>query len=289
MLNEEFIKEQGLSSDQVKAVGGLFTEQAAMFEGKANENAEGILSGAIKYANDRAGTTIERESGEKFGDVLGRIHAQAFETRNGALAEQEKALLEKAKNFKGNESLQIEYDALQGTVDGFKSKAAQFDEWSEAGYKEKSESASSELLGLKRGLAFTAAMPNFPDTINEYEKEAKWGQFKKEIIEKYDISEDGTLTDKVNEHKKTTLADVVAKSDVLNGMLQGKVNKGLATGTINTKIEGVPFEIEKGESNAITSKKIKDYLIGEKGISFTSSAYGSEFTKIKRLIAEKNQ
>ena len=59
-------------------------------------------------------------------------------------------------------------------------------------------------------VAFSLAKPNFPDTVNKYEAEAKWGEFKNGILDKYNVVFDGgkwLAVDKDNPHHQKVLND----------------------------------------------------------------------------------
>ena len=82
-FSAEFITENGLTAEQVTAVTGQFTNEfipnlKKEYDGVANTNAEGILSGASKYAKEKLGFELDRDQGEKYGDYLKRALDSKF-------------------------------------------------------------------------------------------------------------------------------------------------------------------------------------------------------------------
>src|SRR5690606_1736287 len=128
-FTKEFIESNGLSEEQVTAVTGFVQTEIVPtikkeYDGKANENAEGILSGASKYAKEKFGVEAEREQGEKWGDYLIRISDSALTSKTQKLLEREKELEDKLKNFKGSDELKQKYeDALKKNDDLLKQVA----------------------------------------------------------------------------------------------------------------------------------------------------------------------
>ncbi len=289
-LEEGFIKDNGLSAEQVTAIN---TNNKASFDtlsSKANVDAEKILQGAAQYANSAAGLDLKRDQGEKYGDYLNRIGDQSMSSRSEKIAAQETEWSEKIKNFKGNEALQGEYNSLKEQSDVFKRKAVEFDEWSAAGYKDKAESSSKELVSLKQTIAFGGAKPNFPDSVNKYEADAKWREFKAGFLDKYTLHLDeyGNAIGKAkdNEFDIVKLSDLVGKDATLTGLLKG-TSGGLSTAPAKEKkIDGVPFAVSEGMTSQDITQKVTDYLVGERKLNEFSDEFASEFQKYYALVKQ---
>ena len=89
-FTQEFITENGLSEEQVAAVTGHFTSDVIPtlkkeYDGVANTNAEGILTGASNYAKEKLGFDLDRDKGEKVGDYLKRALDSKFSSTQSAL------------------------------------------------------------------------------------------------------------------------------------------------------------------------------------------------------------
>tara|TARA_R110000744_G_scaffold275082_1_gene388050 strand:+ start:8552 stop:9445 length:894 start_codon:yes stop_codon:yes gene_type:complete len=287
-LNEEFIKANDLSVEQVTAINTNISTQETSWQGKSNENAEGILTGASVYAQKQAGIELPRNDGEKFGDYLNRLGDASISGKTTAIEKLEGEWTEKLKGFKGNEALQQEHDKLKDSMDVFKQKAAQFDEVTEKDILNKFKSNSEELSNLKRNLAFNSEKPNFPDTANKFEVKAKWDEFISGVEAKYDIHLDKNnnpiLKDKENEFSITTLKDLVTKDKNITDLLKGTKVPGLNTKPGELKLEGVPFKVSEKMTSIDRSNKIKEYLMKEKGLSITSSEYAKQFSALNSAI-----
>tara|TARA_R110002126_G_scaffold57442_1_gene152190 strand:+ start:2114 stop:3004 length:891 start_codon:yes stop_codon:yes gene_type:complete len=290
-LNEEFITANGLSAEQVTAINTNISTQETTWEGKANENAEGILTGASAYAQKQAGLELPRKDGEKFGDYLNRIGDASISGKATKIEGLETEWNEKLKGFKGNEALQQENQTLKDSMDIFKQKSAKFDELEAGDYVNKFEANSKELSTLKRNLAFQSAKPNFPDTANKFEVKAKWESFVNEVESKYEIHLDENnspiLKDKENEFKIVKLQDLVTKDKNISDLLKGTKVPGLNTKPSDLKIEGVPFKVSEKMTSKDRQVKIKEYLTGDLGLSITSSAYAQKFSELNQKLMEK--
>lgn len=292
-FTEEFIQENGLEENQVKAITSFYEkniipELKKDWDGKANQNAEGILQGASKYASQKFGVELEREQGEKWGDYLARISENALEIQTKSIQEQKQELEDKLKNFKGSEELKQKYENALSELDNYKKKVATLEplEGIDVKYKE----ANEKLTLIQKEFAYTSVKPNFPDTVNKYEAEAKWNEWKKNIDNNYDIQLiDGKpfAIDKENEHKKIELSELISNDKNITELLQGRQQRGSNAKPANLEdIEGVPFKVPENLDSTERTKLIREYLAKE-GISITSPEYASKFAELNLAIAKK--
>jgi len=285
-FTEEFIQENGLEENQIKAItsyyeSNVIPELKKGWDGKANTDAEGILTGASKFASEKFGIELERDQGEKFGDYLARISDSAFESKNQTIAQKEKELQDKLKNFKGSDELKGKYETVLSELDTYKQRVAKLEplEGLDIKYKESTETLSK----LKREVAYGSVKPNFPDTVNKYEADAKWGQWKRDIENKYDIELiDGKpfAIDKENEHKKIELSKLIAQDESINELLKGRQQRG--SGAMSTdliEVEGLPFKIPKEATKEDISGLVKEHLLSELG-SLTHKDYSTKFKEL---------
>jgi hypothetical protein len=298
-FNEDQIKEIGLSEDQVSKVQEMTnTHEAELkqgWDGKANEQAENILQGAFDLAVNKMGIEgVERQQGEKYADALQRTVPlfidSALAKEKQAISTKERELEEKIKTG-GDAALKAKLQETEGLLDGYKQKAAKFDEWEKEGYKDKYEQTSEKLSGMKLQVAFSAVKPNFPSSVNEYEAKAKWKEFKDNVISTHniEINEEGEAIaiDKANEYKKTKLSELVKQNETISKLSAGREAKGLGGGKTNIKVDGVPFEVPQDATSVERQKVIKEYLTGELGLSPTSSEYSTKYAEFNKAILEK--
>lgn len=293
-LQEQFITDNNLSSEQVTAINSFSsksdTELKQGYEGKANKDAEGILTGAAAAVQKSFGFESPRGEGEKITDYFHRLGDLSvkgvLETGNKFKSDYETKL----KDFKGNDALQSEFDLLKESSDIFKQKAASFEEWEKEDYKGKAEGRGKELLTLKRSLAFSGVKPNFPDSVNKFEADAKWKTFTDSVDAKYDfgIDENGdsVLKDKTNEFSTVKLEDLVKENKELTDLLTATKNPGIGSKPSTTSIEGVPFKVSENMTSKEITQKVKDYLVNEKKIGEFSPQFGDAFSELYSKIKQ---
>ncbi|WP_299116923.1 hypothetical protein [uncultured Winogradskyella sp.] len=287
----EFIEQNGLSEEQVKGITTLATDHIATlkkdWDGKANQNAEGILNGVIKSTQEKFGLNIEREQGEKYADYIERITGSHFETKQQEIDRLKGEYETKMKDFKGGDALKGELDAAKEKLDQALQKYANYDEIAD---KAKNyEDLIPKYRTLKEEVSFNSVKPLFPETVNPYEADAKWNAFKNEIKEKYTIEfvdNKAIAIDKENEHRRVDLSDLLSKNDEIQGLLEGRQQKG--TGAEPKKlhvVEGVPFKVPENATIKEVSTLIKEYL-ATINISVTSPDYGSKFAELNAKITQ---
>ena len=204
-----------------------------------------------------------------------------------AISAKEKDLAEKIKNAGHNETIVAELTATKEQLDKLKAKEAVFAEWEQNDYKGKYQSLSNEYETMKVDLAFGKVKPVFPETVNKYEADFKWEQFKKSVLDKNTIRiVDGEtiLVDKENEYKTSKLAELVEKDENLKALLKGQQNNGFGSKPAKTvKVEGVPFDVPLNADSKQRTLLIREYLTSN-GITMQSKEYPAKFAELNAKI-----
>ena len=285
-FTQEFIESNGLSEEQVTAVTGFVQTEIVPtikkeYDGKANENAEGILSGAAKYAKEKFGVEYEREQREKWGDYLIRISDSALTSKTQKLLEREKELEDKLKNFKGSDELKQKYEDALKKNDALLKQVAELEPLK--GFDEKYKQATEKLTLMQKEVAYNSIKPSFPDTVNKYEADAKWGEWKRGIEDKYNIELiEGKpfAIDKENEHKKYELSKLLEQDINIADLLKGRQQRGLGSDPADlTEVEGVPFKIPKNATSEELSNLVREHVLKELG-SLTHKDYAKRFQEL---------
>jgi hypothetical protein len=291
----EFITENGLTAEQVEAVTSHFTSDVIPnlkkeYDGVANTNAEGILTGASNYAKEKLGIDLDREQGEKVGDYLKRALDSKFNLTESNLKLKQKEIDEKLTNFKGGDEYKLQLDSLKSEKDLLLQKIAKLEPLQ--GYDEKYNGATQELSKLKKEVAYSSIKPNFPIDVNAFEAKAKWDAFKNSIEEKYNIELiDGKpiAIDKENEHKKFNLETLVNQDQNISELLKGRQQGGSGARQVDYKeVEGVPFKIPESATNEDLSSLVREHVLKEV-TDITSPEYSKKFLELyaKVRIATK--
>ena len=289
-LSEEQISDIGLNEEQTAKLNTWSNESIASakqgFDGLANKNAEAILDGALgKIATD---TNINRTQGEKAGDYINRAWSEFNSNKLGEVNTLKTDYETKIKDFKGDKDLITKISTLEADKDGLLQKYANYDELKTQAelYNPLLEKYNTNKLQV----AFNSVKPNFPDTVNKYEADAKWGEFKNEILDKYDLEiVDGEpkAIDKENKHRVLKLSDLLSNNENINALLKGRQQAGNNSKEIKlSDIEGVPFKVPENIDAEQRSKLIREYL-ATKGISSTSNDYAMKFTELNKAILSK--
>lgn len=290
-FSQEFIESNGLTEDQIAA----FTDHVQKeyipnlkkdWDDKANKNAEGILTGAAKYASSKVGVDLEREQGEKFGDYINRLFDKGFESKQSKLAAKEQEIEDKLKNFKGGDEYKTQLEQLRAEKDALMQQVAELEPLK--GLDEKYEEATQQLSKFKINSALNSVKPNFPQDANPYEVKAKWDEFVQNVLKDHTIEDvDGkwVAVNKENTYKQVALEDLVSSDANISSLMQGRQQAGTNAKPLSvTKVEGVPFDIPQGADSAEVSKLVREHLIEKLG-STMHKDYASEFkamlTKIK--------
>lgn len=285
-FTQEFIETNGLTEEQVNAVTGFVQSEIVPtikkeYEGTANQNAEGILAGASKFAMSKFGLEVEREQGEKYGDYLNRIADKAFTEKQKQLTDKEAELQTKLANFKGGDEFKTQIDTLKKEIDTYKQQVAELEPLK--GYDTKYQEASEKLTSMQKEVAYANVKPIFPKDVNQYEADAKWNEFKNSIEEKYDIAiENGKpfAIDKENHHKKVELKALLEKDTNITELLKGRQQRGTGANSVDMqKVDGLPFEIPLNASSEDLSNIVREHLTAELG-SITHTDYAKKFAEL---------
>tara|TARA_R110000796_G_scaffold106541_3_gene216978 strand:- start:4914 stop:5816 length:903 start_codon:yes stop_codon:yes gene_type:complete len=292
-LSEEFIKDNSLDLEIVSKIDAFYSSNVIPslkkeWDGKANTDAEGILTGASKYAAEKFGITSEREQGEKFADYLNRVSDLSLQSKVDDFKTKELELETKLKNFKGDDELKIQLEQFKEKNDGLLQKIAKLEPLE--GFDTKYKSTSEELQQLKLSVAFDRVKPNFPDTVNKYESSAKWSEFKKSILEGSNIEIIDNIpyaVDKDNPHKKVKLSELVDADSTIKELLQGRKQQGSGATSVNTKkVDGIPFDVPQNASSEELTKLVQDHLTKTLKLSspvqIPSDTFLEMYTKVRK-------
>lgn len=274
-FTEQFITENGLSAEQVTAVTGQFTNEfipnlKKEYDGVANTNAEGILSGASKYAKEKLGFELDREQGEKYGDYLKRALDSKFSSTQSALDLKQSEIEEKLKNFKGGDEYKLQLEGMKVDNDSLLQRIAKLEPLE--GLDEKYQGATVELSKLKREVGYNSVKPSFPKEVNTFEADSKWNSFISNIEKNYNIElVDGKpiAIDKENKHKTFDLQELVDSDTSIKELLKGRQQGGNGASSIDfEKVEGIPFDVPKGLTTENQSKLVSEHLEKTLGSKF---------------------
>ena len=284
-IPEEISQETGLTEAQVSKLSEHISSLETSWGAKANQNAEKIIEGAAKKVEEVTG--IQREKGQKLADYIMLASETHLKDKITAISAKEKDLAEKIKNAGHNETIVAELTATKEQLDKLKAKEAVFAEWEQNDYKGKYQSLSNEYETMKVDLAFGKVKPVFPETVNKYEADFKWEQFKKSVLDKNTIRiVDGEtiLVDKENEYKTSKLAELVEKDENLKALLKGQQNNGFGSKPAKTvKVEGVPFDVPLNADSKQRTLLIREYLTSN-GITMQSKEYPAKFAELNAKI-----
>lgn len=291
-LTTEQITEFGLSEEQVGKIntwsGETVADTKKEYDGKANTDAEAILTGASTKILET--TKVERKQGEKIGDYIPRAWGEFNTVKLSEVQTAKTEYEDKVRNFKGDEAKDSKISELETEMDSFKQKYANYDELKIKA--DKFDPLSEKYEANKKQVAFNSVKPSFPKEANEYEVSAKWNEFKKSVLEKYNleiVDGEAKAIDKENIHKIVKLSELVKKDEELTKLLEGRKQGGPGAKTIpKVDIEGVPFKVPEGseKDSEIRTKAVRDYLITQE-INPTSDEWAKKFKEYNNAIINK--
>lgn len=297
-FSKEFIEQHGLNENQVNAISGHVEKEylpnlKKEWDGKANADAEGILDGAVRYAQEKTGVELEREKGEKAGDYFKRLTdtytSSQLSLKEKELEDRKKEIEDKLKNFKGSDELKGQLETLKAENDKHLKALAELEPLK--GLDEKYRQATDELTDLQKRVAYNGVKPNFPEEVNKYEAKAKWDEFVKATEEKNTIEIDkdneAWAVDKENHHKRVKLSELVGQDENIKTLLQGRQQGGTGAKPANLKeVEGVPFKVPENATSSEKTKLVKDHLI-KVGVEVSSDEYTKKFTELYAKVSQK--
>ena len=284
-LSEQFIQDNNLTPEQVSKIDGFYSTEVIPelkkgWDGKANTDAEGILTGASKYAAEKFGFSAEREQGEKFADYLNRVSDLSLQSKIDAFKSKELELENKLNNFKGDDELKVQLEDFRTKNDNLLKKIATLEPLE--GFDTKYKTAQEELDQLKLSIGFDRVKPIFPESVNKYESTAKWSEFKNSVLKGHNIEiVDNTAyaIDKENPHKKVKLSELVDKDSEIQDLLKGRQQTGNNALSVDAKkVEGIPFDVPVGLTNEQQSKLVAEHL--EKTIGKFHKDYSNQFREL---------
>lgn len=291
-ITKEVQTELGLTPEQIEKITPLYNTHIETVKGEfselANKNAEGILTGVVAPVEKATG--IKRADGEKVADYLTRSSTEHFRAKQTELDQIKADYEAKIKGVTGNDALKTEYEAMQTKLNGVLEKYADYDKLKEVADKYQPLEESHNLMKLE--VSFGSVRPNFPESANPYEVDAKWNKMKQDILKTWNIDYiDGKAIaiDKENPNKREELKTLVEKNTDIAGLLNVHDPKGSGSNPKDlTKIEGVPFEVPsdlKEQMSAVDAQCVKEGL--KLGTDPYSSRYKELFEKIKQKTATK--
>lgn len=287
-LSKEIVDKHELSAEAVTAIQDSTVAHIAdlkgEWDGKANEGAQGIIDDVIASTQKETGFALERTQGEKNAPFLKRYTEAYLDNKlsgeKSALETSKGEYDEKVENFKGDESLKGEYDALKITHSDLQKKEADFDLLTKAGYEEKYNTLHAESETMREDIAFGTAKPIFSKDSNEYEVKSIWSSFIKGVKEKHHIvvvDGEGIAIDKDNEHKRFPLKDLVKGNEELTRLIDGRQQLPLdGKQTSYTDVEGVPFKVPVGADRAEIAALVEKQLLKD-NIAVTHPEHSEKF------------
>jgi hypothetical protein len=291
----EFITENGLTAEQVTAVTGQFKSEfipnlRKEYDGVANTNAEGILTGASNYAKEKLGFEFDRDLGEKVGDYLKRALDSKFSSTQSALDLKQTEINEKLANFKGGDEYKLQLEGMKKGNDLLLQRIAKLEPLE--GLDEKYQGATTELSKLKTEVAYGSVKPTFSADVNRYEAKAIWDEFKNGIEANYTIElVDGKpiAIDKENIHKRFDLETLVSQDKNISELLKGRQQGGTGARQVDYKeVDGIPFKIPENATSEELTLIVKEHVLKEVS-DITSRDYSSKFGELyaKVKLAQK--
>ena len=294
-LSEQFIQENNLTPEQVTKIDGFYSTEVIPelkkgWDGKANKDAEGILTGAAKYAAEKLGVTVEREQGEKYADYFKRISDLSMKSKLDAFSQRETELEDKIKNFKGGDELKVQLEEFKTKNDDLLKKIATLEPLE--GFDTKYKTAQEELDQLKLSIGFDRVKPSFPESVNKYESAAKWSEFKNSVLKGHNIEITENIAyaiDKENPHKKVKLSELVDKDSAIQELLKGRQQKGNAAASVDSKkVDGIPFDVPVGADSVVLTELVQNYLTKKlkcEPVQIPSDIFSEMYSKVKNASA----
>lgn len=291
-LTQEIIEKAGLTEEQLAAIKPVaenyIAEQKKAWDGKANENAEAILSGAVAKIYEK--TSIARQQGEKVADYITRVGELHLASKQQEVESLKADYETKLKNFNGDPATKQELQDAKAKLDAAQKRLAKIEPLAEKATKY--DDLLKELSETKRQKAWSDVKPTFSKDANPYEVDAKWNKFQRDIESKYDLQiVDGNVIaiDKENQYKQVSLLELVQGNEELKALISGRQQQGSgAKPAKNGKaIEGLPFEATEDTPRSEIQKLIEIHLTTKEGLKITDMSYGDRFKELWSKIPRK--
>jgi len=289
-LTEEITKELNLTPEQVAGIKtpyeNYIASEKAKWDTKANTDAEGILSGAANKLEEV--TSIKRNQGEKLADYYVRAGNEFLTAQKTEVETLKADYAQKLKEFNGGDATKAELQKAQDELDKALVKLADYDSLKEKA--DKYEPLETEYKSLKDKVFFQNEKPNFPETVNKYEAEAKWNELVKNINDNYEKSFDengvSILTSKENKHIVKKLSEVIQNDENIKGLLEGRKQPGTGFKPGHKKLADLDIELSVKPSTEEISKVINEKLDKE-GIPKMSKERPKKFMELQTKILEE--
>jgi hypothetical protein len=271
-IEKEIIDKYELSTEAVTAIQGAvkthYDDHISTLKGewdsKANDGAQAIVDDIIKGTQKATGFAMDRNQGEKSAPFLLRYTAAYLTDQKTGLEQSKLDYDNKLKDFKGDESLKTDYDALKITHSDLQKKEADFDALTSAGFEGKYNELFTESETMREDIAFGTAKPSFNKDANAYEVAAVWNKFIEETKSTHNIvvvDRVGMAVDKTNEHKIFPLTDLVKGNEELTKLIDGRQQKGIDGKEIDyTDVKNVPFKVPKDADTATLAALVQAQL-----------------------------
>lgn len=287
-LTQDIIEKAGLTEDQLATIKPLGESYIAdlkkSWDGKANSDAEGILNGAATKIAEV--TKVNRNQGEKIADYIVRAGNEHLAVKQSEFETAKSQYEQKLKDFKGDEATKAELDAAKTKLDAAQKRLAEVEPLVEKASKY--DELATKYDTMKIQTAFSTVKPTFSSEANTFEVKARWQEFVDSIQAKYNVElvdGEAMCVDKENQYSTFKLADLVAAEESLKPLITGRQQQGSGAKLAKTtKIDGVPFEINKEATNPEKYAAIADYLVTKEGLNKISKEYSERFKELKSKI-----
>ena len=296
-----FIKEQGLSTEQVTAIQAnvtthydahIATEKKA-WDGLALTNAEKIIDDAVKATQTANNFTLDRPKGEKLGEWNVRYSAALNKDKQTTLDASILEYGDKVKNFTGDADLKARNIVLEKQLDPLLKDKAAYDKILESGVVDNYDALLLDNKEKSKALAYGSVKPVFHKDIDTRVISFEWNKFVSETESEYDLSEIngewvGTL--KTNKHTQKSLKDLIKGNEELTKLIDGRKQEGFKADEADVStVEGVPFGVPKDVSNKDLTELIHKQLATEglEQLGHTAAEYSKRFKELNDLARGK--
>lgn len=291
MFTDEFLEEQGFTTEQVDALKNQastitddYTAKITDYETRLSEKDKQVSididKSLDKIANKHSEKYgIAREKGEKNDQFIDRLYG-AIISKGHDEVNALKVDLTKDKD----ESIKALTDKLTQsnlTINELKGLEK---------YKTDYESLSEEVNRMKLNSVLDRHKPTMNTEDKDY-ADYKWNSYKSSVNEKFEvkvINGEDVLVDRENPEIVVKLSDNVKESSILSSLMVEKT-KGLGSTQATKSVANIPFKVPKGASKDgnIRLRIIQDFLIEKHG-GAGSNEYAKDFADFNQKIIESN-
>jgi len=278
MINEEFLKEQGIDETKHKAILSAFNEATKGMltpDDLNKQKGDAVRSMMEGFENSIfEATKIQKNNNEKASEYAKRafeaFHKTSYESKINELSGLNKELNDKIKAGIKDPELVSKIEALEQTL-----------ETERTAFKEKEQAWESENTKREKLSAYKSLLPKFKDDIDSEFKKFKIDGVLNELLGKEVVEVEGKLIIKgdetngftntpVEEYFKESFKSIIDEKIVQNGT--GLKPRGQG--------DNVVLDISDNDSASEKEAKIRAYLKSQ-GINSIDSRYSEEFTKLR--------